>query len=429
MKQYIKTLALMLLVGFGLTSCLDDDRFDKESVNYPEGINFGAWASGYTEGNFEYHAVLTKNAAGDSIIYLHRIGKPESKYAGEVSRMFVASNVTYDKVAGMCSAEAAESAYGAETPAAVFVAYQRDQQQYTLQIEAKKRFVTTVAPTTKMYVDGYWEGGIKDEEGNYTAFLKAYLEPGEEENKGRGVAVFGDDLNDPEYVSYVFSDGTLTVASEDDEENVITASFNEDYQLVATDANGNSFVLDPQMSDVPAPEYSFDKPLVGDYTYNVLWSGETDPGLILTPDDVSDPDACQFSIANWCGGVNFAFEWNRTENICKVPMQAVGLTYDPYGDIYVCDYGTWGELTGQNIAFDSGYDAASATFNFHLIYFVFTSETTVGSFGHKVETFEITGEAPEEGEEGVRAKLPRKHINAGRTIDFSKKPTIVNLAK
>ena len=108
MKQYIKTFAFMLLVGFGLTSCLDDDRFDKETINYPDGVNFGAWASDYTEGNYEYHAVLTKSAAGDSIFYLHRIGKPDTKEAGVVSRMFIAEGVNYDKVAGLCSATAAE---------------------------------------------------------------------------------------------------------------------------------------------------------------------------------------------------------------------------------------------------------------------------------------------------------------------------------
>lgn len=141
--------------------------------------------------------------------------------------------------------------------------------------------------------------------------------------------------------------------------------------------------------------------MIGDYTYKIAYTG-VDPNLILRPLDISNPAESTFAIENWGGGTNFKFTWNRDENSIIVPMQTINDTYDPYGDIYVCDYGTWGELTGQNIAFDSKYDAATATFKFHLIYFVFTSENTVGTFGHNIETFEITGEAPEDA---TRLKL------------------------
>lgn len=401
MTQYIKTFACMLLVGLGLTSCLDDDRFDKETINYPDGLALGAWASDYTDGNYEYHAVLTLNAAGDSIFYVHRIGKPTSKDSGVVSRMFVADGVTYDKVAGMCSASAEASAYGEDVPVNVSAAYQRDAQHLTVSIEANKRFVTTVAPTNKMYVEGYWVGGIQNEAGDYTAFFNAILEPGEVENEGTGLAIFGSDLNDAEEITYTFHDGQLVVQSTENEENRITGAFNDIRQLVITDANGNTFVADPQTSDVSVPEYSFDKPLIGNYTYKIAHTG-VDPNLILRPLDISNPAESKFAIENWGGGTNFNFTWNRDENSIIVPMQTINDTYDPYGDIYVCDYGTWGELTQQNIAFDSKYDAATATFKFHLIYFVFTSENTVGTFGHNIETFEITGEAPEDA---TRLKL------------------------
>lgn len=412
-------LFLVLFAGNWFVSCQED--FENTDVTYPSDFHFGAWASSNTGGKYEYQAVLTKNVDGDTIFYVQRIEKPEGEGDGVATTMFVAKDVVYDDTVGMCTINADESAYGEDIPVTAYATYLKDQQTVALQINANKFYAATVRPTTKMYVDGMWEGGVKNEEGEFTKYFIVQLDPADEEGNLKGVAIFnneGED-NDGEEITYTFENNVLTVTSTETDHKV-TATFNSDYQLVATFGDGVDFVIDPLMGEAPAPVYSFDKPLVGDYTYNVLWSAEKQPDLILTP-----VEANQFKIGNWCGGVDLTFEWDQDENICKIPMQEVGVKHDTYGDIYICDYGTWGELTGQNIAFDSQYDASSATFNFHVIYFVFTSETTVGQFGHKIETFEITGEA----EESARAKLLRKHKKAHQQIDFSKQPTIVPIKK
>ena len=65
MKQYIKTLALLLLVGLGLTSCLKDDRFDEGIKKYQKSLPYGVWKSASdASGNYDYTAVFTKDAKG-----------------------------------------------------------------------------------------------------------------------------------------------------------------------------------------------------------------------------------------------------------------------------------------------------------------------------------------------------------------------------
>lgn len=121
MKQYIKTLALGLLLGTALVSC--NDNFEEGGkITYPDKPELGIYTNDYVEeGGITYTVNLTLDEQGDTICdvtsYNARTG---------IANTFSAGKVTYDKSVGMITADYEESPY--ECPARVVIAYKNDLQ-------------------------------------------------------------------------------------------------------------------------------------------------------------------------------------------------------------------------------------------------------------------------------------------------------------
>ena len=407
MKQYIKFTVLALAAVLGLSSCLDDSRFDPERISYPAELSLGAFKTEYTPDNYEYDAVITKSAAGDTIIYVIRSGKPESRESGLVQTLLISDAIAYDDSAGVYTAEAAYSAYGDDTPATVYLAYQRDQQRLTTQIIANGKTNTMVLkPTTEQTVVGMWQT-----EENEDAYFVCWLYPLDADGVGKGIALFDMD-SDADDVIYTQNGSTVTVTAAEwteHEGQSVDLYFNSEYQLIGK-VGGQEVVLDPITSEPVIPEYTFDHPLIGDYTYCGAWFSGPDPGLVLSPVSLDDPTASVYQIEHWGADVTFRFVWNTVDNTITVPVQEVGETYNHEGvdyTVYVSDIPSWSSRYSY-ANYPCYYDAATATFHFTVIYFI-----ELGYFDMGDETFEVTGDAPEEA---VRKRVFRTRAKGGKTV-------------
>ncbi|MBR1711875.1 MAG: hypothetical protein IJ722_00510 [Alloprevotella sp.] len=408
MKQYIKFTVLALMAGLGLSSCLDDSRFDPEHISYPAELSLGTFKTEYTPGNYEYNAVITKSAAGDTILYVIRTGKPESRDSGLVQTLLISDAIAYDDSAGVYTATAEVSAYGDDAPATVYLAYQRDQQRLTAQIIASGKTNTMVfKPATEQTVVGMWQS-----EEDADAYFVCWLYPLDADGVGKGIALFDMD-SDADDVIYTQNGNTVIVTAAEGSEHEgesVELYFNSEYQLVGK-VGGQEVVLDPITSEAVVPEYTFDHPLIGDYTYCGAWFSGPDPDLRLVPVSIDDPEASVFQIEHWGADVTFRFAWNMVDNAITVPMQEVGETYTHEGvdyPVYVSDIPSWNSRYSY-ANYPCYYDANTATFHFNVIYFI-----ELGYFDLGDETFEVTGDAPEEG--AVRKRLFRTRAKGGKTV-------------
>ena len=128
MKQYIKTLAAVLLLGLTFVSCNDNFDEDDNKVDYPAELPLGTWAKEYTPaGGVSYTVNITLNEVGDTIcdvtLYNETTGDANVFGAGEVS---------YDPATGVATVNYAESLY--DMPAMITLAYQQDLQKMTVNI-------------------------------------------------------------------------------------------------------------------------------------------------------------------------------------------------------------------------------------------------------------------------------------------------------
>ena len=136
---------------------------------------------------------------------------------------------------------------------------------------------------------------------------------------------------------------------------------------------------------------SWTKVGTGTYTYTFWWEG-VDPGYeVYKRDDADDT----YKIADWGGGVDFIFTWDKATNKVKVPLTDVGDPHPSYGTVYVSDMPTFAAVFGGSFSYDDfpcTYDPATSTFTFELKYFV-----SAGYFDDAnipaVETLEVTWDA------------------------------------
>ena len=207
----------------------------------------------------------------------------------------------------------------------------------------------------------------------------------------------------------------ITTFREDDEhdfeyqETGLTAVGKEVYAniLPSSQFSENEINLDIRFQTLPDPktdEYydygtatetlaniTWTKVGTGTYTYTFWWEG-VDPGYEVYKRDDTDNT---YKIADWGGGVDFIFTWDKATNKVKVPLTDVGDPHPSYGTVYVSDMPTFAAVFGGSFSYDDfpcTYDPATSTFTFELKYFV-----SAGYFDDAnipaVETLEVTWDA------------------------------------
>lgn len=127
MKQYIKSLALFLLIGLGFASCAEADM--GENVTYPEKETLGNWDSEYTfDDAYNYNLSLSVNAAGDTVCSFVFIDKE----TGETAAVMTGGICKYDPAIGLTTASFSMTPYG--YPGIVYLARQRTLDRMSVQL-------------------------------------------------------------------------------------------------------------------------------------------------------------------------------------------------------------------------------------------------------------------------------------------------------
>lgn len=131
-----------------------------------------------------------------------------------------------------------------------------------------------------------------------------------------------------------------------------------------------------------APFTEGDAKGVGDYTYNIFWSGD-DPGLdILYTQSILDPTKYQFMIDGCMYGIQLIFDYDATTGKCHVPDTYTGYNHSSYGPVYACE----GKDYNPSVSDESYYDAKAGVFYLNLAYYV-----DAGCFGIGYEKFAVHG--------------------------------------
>lgn len=255
--KYIKSLLMVLFAGLAFTACnelecMDDDN---NTVAYAESIPFGFYQSEYTaDSDYEYGVVLTKGAAGDTIVNVIMTGREGTGEAGRIRTIAVCEGAKYDTQLGMLTGSTEASYY--EDALEVAVAYNRAG-GLSLQINRGGDIVATklVKAETPSYI-ATWAGEnldvitinqkkVQDENGNVSYQTVAFI--GEDE-------------------AVDFADNGATATLSKDGKVVATMAYNANYEMVVT-ANGKEQVYYRQTNE-PEPEQFFPF-AVGNYTHGV----------------------------------------------------------------------------------------------------------------------------------------------------------------
>ncbi|MBB3703303.1 hypothetical protein [Alloprevotella rava] len=386
MKQYIKTLALMLLVGLGLTSCLNDDRFDEGVQKYQKSLPYGVWKSvSNSPGNYDYTGILTKDVAGKDLFYVIRTARPTAPDSGEVKILMVSHDVQYSDSTGMLQASAPSCYFGdgengtKKLTAAANLAILHSSNNLIFQMvtsDGTTQFHLQAArveakPTS---IAGMWEGYSSDS----TKYFTAELKPADAQGNGTGVAVFND--NDVEEVAYTFANNAATVTGKITQKKAEFA-YNDNYQLVAT-LDGATFVVDPMASTsepenfTPAYTGKFTSKLFGESSDVVIYKGDKGTGnYLFTPFIMNSTTGFVF---NWANDNTLSFDAKKG-NATGYTHKQNGRTLGP---VYALDAYALGESKTQS-------SFANNVFTFYCFY----SIPGVGDFGVFKETLQITGSA------------------------------------
>jgi len=180
MKQYIKSLTGLLLLGASLTACVEDKDYGQyEGLTYPSKFDLGCW--GYDNGREIYNVNVTLNAQGDTVcnIVCLRTGAERTDtliFSGGLLQ-------SYSSKAGLVQFDYSERYYwegeglNDDFETCAYMAYQRDLRTMSLNIypingvddDGNKRPLAgcaiasrVVAAAYPLYC-GYWEGyGYKE---------------------------------------------------------------------------------------------------------------------------------------------------------------------------------------------------------------------------------------------------------------------------
>ena len=240
MKQYIKTLALCLMVGLGLASCNDNFDEDEGFVTYPEHVALGTWECEYVNSSTPYSDFtisLALNEQGDTICNLTFYWGGDDPYGWIV---FANGEVEYDPSVGMTHVYFDATSQG--IPADLYMTYQRNLNtmgvQFTMQGNSTLAF--RAEPVKSFDVVGLWTG--TDEAGN-TLSLNF--------DNDEGTCTVKLDYADATVAgveasgTYTFADGTGAVAytTAEGQAASIALGLNDKNQLTATTANGTTYVM------------------------------------------------------------------------------------------------------------------------------------------------------------------------------------------
>ena len=154
----------------------------------------------------------------------------------------------------------------------------------------------------------------------------------------------------------------------------------------------------------------------GTYTYTVMFDEPTpDEDLPFSQQDGKDNIYC---IGHWFYDVDFTFYWDQETNQVVIPVQYTGLSYDGYGDVYVCDVAQFTGNDAYYASYPCNYDPEAKTFTLNPIYFILQSPNQYQWLGDDPETFEV-----EFGAAAVKAKAPMaSELNIGNARKlFNKK--------
>lgn len=240
MKQYIKTLALCLMVGLSLASCNENFDGDEGFVTYPQHVALGTWECEHVNSTTPYSDFtisLALNEQGDTICNLTFYWGGDNPYGWIV---FANGEVEYDPSVGMTHVYFDATSQG--IPADLYMTYQRNLStmgvQFTMQGNSTLSFRAT--PVTSFDVVGQWTGtdaagntlglNFDNEEGTCNVTIN-YADEAQTDVKASG--------------TYSFTDGTGAVAytTAEGQAASIALGLNDKNQLTATTANGTTYVM------------------------------------------------------------------------------------------------------------------------------------------------------------------------------------------
>lgn len=394
MKQYIKSLALLLMVSLGFVACNDNDDFDDFKVNYPSSVPLGYYHSDYTaNGDYEYAVLLTKNADNDTIMQLFLEGKAGSEKEGTFRTIMTTSNVAYDDTLGMLVAVSGNESYY-ETPVQAVMAYKQNKRQLILEMSYGNKKVNTIlspAVMKSLPVTGNWASDF---------MLVSLTEEKAENGEFKGSVTVGTEQGPVEIpVTYTFdgTNGTFTqVLPEGTTGTPLQGTFSYDanYALVVNFA-GQTFTVERSYSTPESEIFNLVGTGVYSHSVGVIEGGPVFDDVYATSLYVSAENPNRYKISPWLNnpdGLLMTMDPNTGE--LTIPQQATGVSDSSYGPIYAIDCKSY---TGGELGNKSYFDGNS-TFFLELAYVV-----SAGYFGILNETFVLDAEG-----EAAAAKAVKK---------------------
>lgn len=394
MKQYIKSLALLLMVSLGFVACNDNDDFDDFKVNYPSSVPLGYYHSDYTaNGDYEYAVLLTKNADNDTIMQLFLEGKAGSEKEGTFRTIMTTSNVAYDDTLGMLVAVSGNDSYY-ETPVQAVMAYKQNKRQLILEMSYGNKKVNTIlspAVMKSLPVTGNWASDF---------MLVSLTEEKAENGEFKGSVTVGTEQGPVEIpVTYTFdgTNGTFTqVLPEGTAGTPLQGTFSYDanYALVVNFA-GQTFTVERSYSTPETEIFNLVGTGVYSHSVGVIEGGPVYEGSYPTSLYVSAENPNRYKIYPWLDnpdGLLMTMDPNTGELV--IPQQPTGEVHPSYGPIYAIDCKSY---TGGELGNKSYFDGNS-TFFLEVAYVV-----SAGYFGIVNETFVLDAEG-----EAAAAKAVKK---------------------
>lgn len=354
MKQYIKSLAALLLMSVAFVSCNNTFDDDDKGVNYPATFELGRWTHLYEAKGNTYIVNLTVNEAGDTICDVSRYSEAFG------ANVIDGGKVTYDPRTGVIKAEYENSLYDA--PALVSIALQKDLNHAVVSIYTKNgdklslKDTFTAQRTNDFSVLGDWNvaGGTLSLNIDGTA---SYLSADGESSEG----------------TWTFENGNGEAKL--DNGTTFAMALNDKGQMHFTNAAGEVLYASHIMTQPKNDWYDFCE---GTYT---SWLFGDIPGEILE----YSPSRKMARINNWINqGSSISFYWNIDDAEVTPAEQTFPTAYT-----HVQQGQTLGEVHLQPVAID----AAGHTMIYEEgVFYIGASYIIpgVGSFGADMDYFVIT---------------------------------------
>ena len=130
----------------------------------------------------------------------------------------------------------------------------------------------------------------------------------------------------------------------------------------------------------------------GTYTYVAgAYAAQQDEAIVDDglPFSKRDDKDNVYKIGEWFMDEELSFYWDKTTNDVVIPVQYTGLSFEGYGDVYVCDVA---QFTGKDAYYQNypcNYDPTTKTFTFNPIYFIYQQPNDYQWLGKVPETFEV----------------------------------------